>query len=254
MSFRFNEKINPTYIKFTKKKKKNLILKRLRKVLKLDSLTIFQKRPYKITRVLIRPRIIREQVFRITTCAICKLSPSSDRKSYEYTWNPQALQPDFNRVSVYYTQQQITTWYDAKPNPPRYTRLNWGTHLDLRGEDSTGDWWRLQNEERCGLYCTPNIVPAITQEWQMGRTRGTYERKERYMQGFSETPNGKIPTWRPRRRWEDNINPLNAELNPICHLLALLGGATIVVVSRLRVKGSSRNGMGRHGLDWSGSG
>ena len=34
----------------------------------------------------------------------------------------------------------------------------------------------------------------------------------------------------------NSINPLNAELNPICHLLALLGGATIVVVSRLRVK------------------
>ena len=32
------------------------------------------------------------------------------------------------------------------------------------------------------------------------------------------------------------INPLNAELNPICRLLALLGGATIVVLSRLRVK------------------
>jgi hypothetical protein len=32
------------------------------------------------------------------------------------------------------------------------------------------------------------------------------------------------------------INPLNAELNPICRLLALLGGATLVVVSRLRVK------------------
>jgi hypothetical protein len=31
------------------------------------------------------------------------------------------------------------------------------------------------------------------------------------------------------------INPLNDELNPIYHLLALLGGATIVVVSRLRV-------------------
>ena len=31
------------------------------------------------------------------------------------------------------------------------------------------------------------------------------------------------------------LNPLNAELNPICHLLALLGGATIVVVTRLRV-------------------
>jgi hypothetical protein len=36
-----------------------------------------------------------------------------------------------------------------------------------------------------------------------------------------------------------SINPLNAELNPICHLLALLGGATIVVVSRLRVNVST---------------
>jgi len=31
------------------------------------------------------------------------------------------------------------------------------------------------------------------------------------------------------------FNPSNAELNPIYHLLALLGGTTIVVVSRLRV-------------------
>ena len=36
------------------------------------------------------------------------------------------------------------------------------------------------------------------------------------------------------------LNPLNAELNPICHLLALLGGATIVVVSRLRVNLGNR--------------
>jgi len=38
------------------------------------------------------------------------------------------------------------------------------------------------------------------------------------------------------------INPLNAELNPICNLLALLGGATIVVVSRLRVNGTAWRG------------
>jgi hypothetical protein len=31
------------------------------------------------------------------------------------------------------------------------------------------------------------------------------------------------------------FNPLNAELNPICHFPSLLGGATIVVVSSLRV-------------------
>ena len=36
------------------------------------------------------------------------------------------------------------------------------------------------------------------------------------------------------------INPLNAELNPICHLLALLEGATIVDVSGLRVKYSKK--------------
>ena len=32
------------------------------------------------------------------------------------------------------------------------------------------------------------------------------------------------------------INPLNPELNPICHLLALLGDHHIVYVSRIRVK------------------
>jgi len=33
-----------------------------------------------------------------------------------------------------------------------------------------------------------------------------------------------------------NFNPLNTELNPICHLLALLGAPHIFHVSRLRVK------------------
>jgi hypothetical protein len=32
------------------------------------------------------------------------------------------------------------------------------------------------------------------------------------------------------------INPLNAELNPICHLLALLGAHHILHISRVRVK------------------
>jgi len=33
-----------------------------------------------------------------------------------------------------------------------------------------------------------------------------------------------------------DINPLKAELNPICHLLALLGAHHILYVSRIRVK------------------
>ena len=31
--------------------------------------------------------------------------------------------------------------------------------------------------------------------------------------------------------------PLNAELNPICHVLALLGAHRILHISRIRVKG-----------------
>jgi len=34
-----------------------------------------------------------------------------------------------------------------------------------------------------------------------------------------------------------NINPLNTKLNPVCHLLALLGAHHILHVSRIRVKG-----------------
>jgi hypothetical protein len=37
--------------------------------------------------------------------------------------------------------------------------------------------------------------------------------------------------------WNCNfLNPLNAELNPICHLLALLGAHHILHVSRIRIK------------------
>jgi hypothetical protein len=37
---------------------------------------------------------------------------------------------------------------------------------------------------------------------------------------------------------QDTFNPLNAELNPICHLLALLGAHHILHISKIRVKGN----------------
>ena len=40
-----------------------------------------------------------------------------------------------------------------------------------------------------------------------------------------------------RMRVKGHFNPLNAKLNPICHLLALLGAHHILHVSRIRVKG-----------------
>jgi hypothetical protein len=39
------------------------------------------------------------------------------------------------------------------------------------------------------------------------------------------------------------VNPLNAELNPICHLLALLGVHHFLHVSRIRVKEELLNEM-----------
>jgi hypothetical protein len=39
-----------------------------------------------------------------------------------------------------------------------------------------------------------------------------------------------------RKKLLDDLNPLNAELNPICHLPALLGVHHILHVSMIRVK------------------
>ena len=42
-------------------------------------------------------------------------------------------------------------------------------------------------------------------------------------------------SWLSQRTFFVVFNPLNAELNPICHLLALLGAHHILHVSRIRV-------------------
>jgi len=45
---------------------------------------------------------------------------------------------------------------------------------------------------------------------------------------------------RPVTGVSNNFNPLNAELNPICYLLALLGAHHFLHVSRIRVKSLTR--------------
>jgi hypothetical protein len=56
---------------------------------------------------------------------------------------------------------------------------------------------------------------------------------------------------RRSRKLLDDLYPLNAKLNPICHLLALLGAHIILHVSRIRVKG--RRGYSHFERDSSGS-
>jgi len=57
-----------------------------------------------------------------------------------------------------------------------------------------------------------------------------------------------LDTWKTEKM-EYNINPLNAELNPICHMLALLGAQPILHVSRIRVKMDIMD-VGSDGLRW----
>ena len=45
-----------------------------------------------------------------------------------------------------------------------------------------------------------------------------------------------IPCRRFGTTYRSPINPLNAELNPSCHLLAFLGAHHILHISRIRVK------------------
>jgi hypothetical protein len=84
----------------------------------------------------------------------------------------------------------------------------------------------------------------------MGGAYGTNGREDRRAQDMKEKCKGTHAPGRSKSKWKDNIkmyvkeigwsgakwiNPLNTELNPICHLLALLGTHHILHVSRVRV-------------------
>jgi hypothetical protein len=75
-----------------------------------------------------------------------------------------------------------------------------------KGDEATGEWIKLYNEELHYLYSSPKIVRVIKSRrmrWaehvaRMGERRGLY----RILVG---KPEGKKPLGRPRHRWEDNI-------------------------------------------------
>ena len=75
-----------------------------------------------------------------------------------------------------------------------------------RGDEVTGEWRRLNNEELNDLYSSPIIVRVIKSRrmrWvghvaRMGEVMGVY----RVLVG---KPEERRPLGRPRRRWVDNI-------------------------------------------------
>ena len=64
-------------------------------------------------------------------------------------------------------------------------------------------------------------------------------RKDKLTDGRNEA-NSSIPRGNEVASRKSDINPLNAKLNPICHLLALLGAHTILHVSRISVKNGEK--------------
>ena len=74
-----------------------------------------------------------------------------------------------------------------------------------KGEEVTGEWRKLYNEELNDLYSSPNIVWVLKSRMRwaghvahMGEGRGMYG-------VLVGKPEGKRPLGRPRHRWKDNI-------------------------------------------------
>jgi hypothetical protein len=69
------------------------------------------------------------------------------------------------------------------------------------------------------------------EEEEVSDTCNSHGKRHKCIQNFDVKPKSK--RFLENRRY---INPLNAELNLICHLLALLGAHNILHVGRIRVK------------------
>ena len=77
--------------------------------------------------------------------------------------------------------------------------------MDPKG-DENGEWRRLHNEELYSIHRSLNIVWVIKS--RRLRWAGNVARMEEGRSGFNiltDTPTGKRPLGRPKRRWEDNI-------------------------------------------------
>jgi hypothetical protein len=76
----------------------------------------------------------------------------------------------------------------------------------LKRDEVTGEWRKVHNEKRNGLYSSPNIVRVIKSRgmrW-VGRVTRMGERRNLYKVLVGK-PEGRRPLGRPSRSWENSI-------------------------------------------------
>jgi hypothetical protein len=94
--------------------------------------------------------------------------------------------------------------------------------------------WSIPEDHQHRTTSTDHIQPLV---WLPGDTSFFFTTIEhRLLQRIEE---GMIPTFKMdwnRLHDSNDVKPFNAELNSICHLLALLGAHLILHVGKIRVK------------------
>jgi hypothetical protein len=75
-----------------------------------------------------------------------------------------------------------------------------------KGDEVTGEWRKLHEEELNDLYCSSDVV-WVNRPRRMGWAGHVARMRERRVvhKVLVGKPEGKIPLGRPRHRWEDNI-------------------------------------------------
>jgi hypothetical protein len=75
-----------------------------------------------------------------------------------------------------------------------------------KGDEVTGEWRKLHNEELHNLYSSPDIIRQVKAN-EVGGAYSTHGRGERIVQGFGGKARGKETTWKTKPkvgRWGQN--------------------------------------------------